>query len=186
MARIRSIPKERASMILRTLYDAAEKQFGSTPNFVMSMAHRPELLLTFWNFYRELWTGGVVDVKTKELAALRTVHLTGCEYCLKQHTASGQRFGLSPEQVAALRRDDWSGAGLFDDREQAVVRLAEKLTREPGSVTDDDIQALRKWYGESHLAELNLLIGTMNLISRFCQCFAVDLEETETSRREPA
>jgi uncharacterized peroxidase-related enzyme len=183
MARIRSIPKERSSMILRNLYDAAEKQFGATPNLVKTMAHRPELLLTFWNFYRELWTGGVVDVKTKELAALRVVHLTGCQYCLKQHTASGQRFGLTPEQVEALGQDDWSGSGLFNDQEQAVVRLAETLTREPGGVAEEDIQALRKWYGESHLAELNLLVGTMNLLSRFCQCFAVDLEETETSRR---
>ncbi|MFQ5777578.1 MAG: carboxymuconolactone decarboxylase family protein [Terriglobia bacterium] len=80
MARIRPIPKDRAAMILRPLYDMAERQFGSVPNLFQTMAHRPELLLTFSNFYKELWTGGVVDAKTKELAALRTAVLNGCHY----------------------------------------------------------------------------------------------------------
>jgi uncharacterized peroxidase-related enzyme len=183
MARIRTIPKERAAVVLRSLYDAAENQFGRVPNLFKTMAHRPELLLTFWNFYRELWTGGVVDVKTKELAALRTAVLNGCHYSIAQHSASGKRSGLTAEQVAALKSGEWRASGLFDEREQAVIGLAEKLTRSRDSVVDDDIQTLRKWYGESHLVELNLLIGTMNLINRFNQCFAVDLEHSEPSRR---
>lgn len=80
MARIRPIPKDRAAVVLKSLYDTMEKQYGSVPNIFMTMAHRPELLLTFANFYKELWTGGVVDVKTKELAALRTAAINGCHY----------------------------------------------------------------------------------------------------------
>lgn len=80
MARIRPIPRERAAVVLRSLYDALEKQYGSVPTIFKTMAHRPELLLTFANFYKELWSGGVVDVKTKELAALRAAHLNGCHY----------------------------------------------------------------------------------------------------------
>lgn len=80
MARIRPIPKERVAVVLRSLYDAAARQFGSVPNLLKTMAHRPELLLTFSNYYKELWTGGTVDVKTKELAAVRTAVLNGCHY----------------------------------------------------------------------------------------------------------
>lgn len=90
---------------------------------------------------------------------------------------------MSEEQIAALRRDEWHTSGLFDERAQAVIRLSEKLTRAPDSVTDADIEHLRKWYGEGHLVELNLVIGTMNLTNRFNLCFGVELEETETSRR---
>lgn len=90
---------------------------------------------------------------------------------------------MTGEQIAALKGDDWQASGLFDEREQQVIRLAEKLTRAPASVTDQELQALRKWFGEAHLVELNLVIGTMNLTNRFNECFAVDLEETETSRR---
>lgn len=90
---------------------------------------------------------------------------------------------MSNEQIAALKTDTWESSSLFDDRQKAVIRLAEKLTRAPGSVTDGDIQQLRKWFGEAHLVELNLAIGTMNLTNRFNLCFDVELEETEASRR---
>lgn len=90
---------------------------------------------------------------------------------------------MSTEQIAALKTDAWESSPAFDEREKAVIRLAETLTRAPGSVTDSDIQQLRHWFGEAHLVELNLVIGTMNLTNRFNQCFAVELEATETSRR---
>jgi len=44
------------------------------------MAHRPELLLTFWNFYKEVWTGGALDNKAKQLAGLRAAFLNECHY----------------------------------------------------------------------------------------------------------
>lgn len=177
MARIRTIPRDRAAVVLRSLYDAAETQFGRVPNLFSTLAHRPELLLTFWNFYRELWTGGVLDAKTKEMAALRTAAIHNCRYSAAQHSASGQRAGLSAAQLTALQGDDWETSGLFDVREQAVLRLAEKLTRAPASISDEEIQALRKWYGESHLVELALVIGALNLTDRFALCFGVELEE---------
>lgn len=90
---------------------------------------------------------------------------------------------MSDEQISALRSGAWENSVAFDKQQKAVIRLAEKLTQAPGSVTDEDIKELRKWFGESHLVELNLVIGTMNLTNRFNQCFAVELEKTETSRR---
>lgn len=80
MPRIRPIEKERAAFILKNLYDAAEKQYGAVPNLFKTMAHRPELLVTFFNYYKELWTGGVVEVGLKELAAIRAAALNGCHY----------------------------------------------------------------------------------------------------------
>lgn len=90
---------------------------------------------------------------------------------------------MSEEQIATLLRDNWDSSELFDERARAVIRLAEKLTQAPTSVTEAEIEHLRKWFGEAHLVELNLVIGTMNLTNRFNLCFGVDLEETETSRR---
>ncbi len=82
-----------------------------------------------------------------------------------------------------MHRDDWESSSTFDDKEKAVIRFSEKLTRVPASVTDEDIKSLRKWFGEADLVELNLIIGTMNLTNRFNLCFGVELEKAETSRR---
>jgi len=84
---------------------------------------------------------------------------------------------LSEEQVNALTSDAWKDSPLFDEREKAVLDLSEKLTRAPGSITEDDIQRLRQWFGEAHLVELNLVVGTMNLTNRFNLCFDVKLEK---------
>lgn len=166
MARIRPIPKDRSAVILRNLYDALEHRFGSTPNLFKTMAHRPELLLTFSNVHKELWTGGVLDPRTKALAALRTAAVNGCRYALSLNAPFARDAGLSAEQLATLERDDWSSAGGFDEKDAAVLRLAEKLTRAPASVTDEDIAHLKKWFGDAHLVELHLLIGAENLLQR--------------------
>ncbi|MGH9804352.1 MAG: carboxymuconolactone decarboxylase family protein [Candidatus Acidiferrales bacterium] len=176
MARVRPIPRERAALILRNVYDSAERQFGSTPLITRALAHRPELLLTFANFERELWTGGVLDAKTKALIAVRVSALNSCAYSLARHRAAARQAGVSEEQLAALEGGAASAAAVFEAREQAVLRLAEKLTREAGAVSDDDVQGLRKWYGDSHLVELALFVGALNLLDHFALAFALEAE----------
>jgi uncharacterized peroxidase-related enzyme len=173
MARIRPITKDRAAMILRNLYDALEKDYGAAPAVFQTMAHRPELLLTYSNFHRELWTGGGLDAKTKALVALRAAALTGDRYSISFHSEAAKRAGVPAEQAAALHQDNWESSRQFDDRLQAAVRLAEKLTRAPASVSDDDLERLRKWFGDANLVELALLIGSVNLTSRVAQAFAL-------------
>ncbi len=178
MARIRPIPKERSAVILRNLYDALEHRFGSTPNLFKTMAHRPELLLTFSNVHKELWTGGVLDPRTKALAGLRTAGVNGCRYALGLNAPFARNAGLTAAQLAALERDDWPSSGLFDEKDAAVLRLAEKLTRAPTSVTDDDIAHLKKWFGDAHLVELHILIGTENLLQRIALGLDVEADST--------
>ncbi|MGH9812459.1 MAG: carboxymuconolactone decarboxylase family protein [Candidatus Acidiferrales bacterium] len=166
MPRIRPIPRERSAMILRSLYDALAHRFGATPNLFQTMAHRPELLLTFSNVHKELWTGGVLDPRTKAVVALRSAAVNGCEYSLKLNAAATRSAGVSEKHIAALSGDNWEASGLFDEREAAVLRLAEKLTRAPGSVTDEEVAHLHKWFGDAHLVELHILIGAENLLHR--------------------
>ena len=176
MARVRPIPRDRAALILRNVYDSAEREVGSTPIITQALAHRPELLLTFANFERELWTGGVLDAKTKALVAVRVSILNSCVYSRARHRAAALQAGVSEEQLAALERETASTADVFEPREQAVLRLAEKLARDAGAISDDNVQALRKWYGDSHLVELALFVGALNLLDSFALAFALEPE----------
>ena len=178
MARVRPIPRERSAVILRTLYDALEHRFGTTPNLFKTMAHRPELLLTFSNVHKELWTGGVLDPRSKALAALRTAAVNGCRYAQALNAPFARTAGLTAAQLATLERDDWATSGLFDEKDTAVLRLAEKLTRAPASVTDEDITHLKKWFGDAHLVELHLLVGAENLLQRVALGLDVEADST--------
>ena len=42
-----------------------------------------------------------------------------------------------------------------------------------------DVQRLRKWYGDSHLVELALFVGALNLLDRFALAFALAPERAE-------
>lgn len=175
MPRIRPIPKERAAHICRMLYENTEKEAGSTPNVFRTMAHRPELLVTFGNFYRELWTGGVLERKTKEMVALRVAALDACQYWLARHLISAREAGLNGVQVAAVSSGEWEKSAEFGEQEKAVLRFVDKVVVEPNRISDADMATLRKWFGEGHLTELVLLVGTMSLLDRFASAFALEL-----------
>ncbi len=42
------------------------------------LAHVPELDTAFWKLYGELWSDGVLDHRTKEVARIRNARVTDC------------------------------------------------------------------------------------------------------------
>jgi alkylhydroperoxidase family enzyme len=49
-------------------------------NMFKVMAHRPNVLGPFLEFYKQVWAAGTLSSKIKELAYLRTSVMNGCEY----------------------------------------------------------------------------------------------------------
>lgn len=65
---------------IRSTYDALEKKVGSVINIFKVMAHKPNVLGPFLDFYKQVWEPGALSPKFKELAYLRTSVMNGCEY----------------------------------------------------------------------------------------------------------
>ena len=53
---------------------------GDEPSFRTVFGHQPELLADFGVLYGTLWSEGVVDHPTKEVARLRNARITDCGY----------------------------------------------------------------------------------------------------------
>ena len=66
------------------------------------LAHQPELLRAFLRAYGTLWSHGVVDQPTKEVARLRNARVTDCRYCRNVRFAASP--GRGPER--STRRAD--------------------------------------------------------------------------------
>ncbi|MBI4445022.1 MAG: carboxymuconolactone decarboxylase family protein [Acidobacteria bacterium] len=77
--KIQPVEKEQAGPA-RELFEQMEKKRGKVLNFFRVMAHKPEALTHFANFYGSLWAKGELSPKLKEIAYLRTSILNGCEY----------------------------------------------------------------------------------------------------------
>jgi alkylhydroperoxidase family enzyme len=80
-------------------------------------------------------------------------HANTCEYGKAYALADLRRAGGSDAEAAALAAGDWPG----DDG--PAVAFVRKLTREADTVTDDEVAALRKRYGDASVVAMVLLVA---------------------------
>jgi AhpD family alkylhydroperoxidase len=125
---IAPLEKEQAAEAVRAIYEGMEKKAGRVLNMYKVMAHKPNVLQPFLDFYKQVWAAGALDPKIKELAYLRTSLMNGCTYCSRAHTASAKRRGVTEEQVQALKEPGGSHRDVFTAEEQAALQFAERLT----------------------------------------------------------
>ncbi len=172
MARIPYVEKDNAPDEIKALYEQIEKRFGMVPNLIKAMANSPPLLQGIMPYIRAALGPTAVEQPLKELAILTTVKLNSCKYCTAQHTVLGKRAGLTPEKINATPDPE---SPSLDDREKAVVRFAREVT-ENVSASEDSLNEMRKYFDVSQIAELNLVVGLFNALTRFADTFEVDLE----------
>jgi len=64
----------------------------------------------------------------------------------------------------------------FTEKEKAALAFAEKLTRTPYDINDSDVAALKPYFNDGEIVELDLLIGLVNMTNRFTDPLGMDLE----------
>jgi alkylhydroperoxidase family enzyme len=95
---------------------------------------------------------------------------------MQHHLASSKRVGVTPEEWQKLKAGNYES---FNPKEQAALRFAEKLTREPRNISDADIAALKQHFSEDQIVDLDLLIGLANLTNRFTDPLGAKVEFAE-------
>ena len=78
--KIQPLEKDAVAESARQVYETLEKKTGRVINFFKMMAHKPNVLGPFLEFYTQVWAPGALSPKIKELAYLRTSLMNGCEY----------------------------------------------------------------------------------------------------------
>lgn len=126
---------------VRALVSAVRERLGFVPNVFRAMAFRPERMLAWWNHYSRLKepTENLGEVE-RELIAVVVSSLNSCPYCLASHGAALRIASGDPtltERVSA----NWRHAGL-SELHRALCTYAEKLTLDPHTVDESDLQAL--------------------------------------------
>src|SRR5947208_3778340 len=169
MARISLIQSEQASPEVKEIYEKLLR--GKVGNVQKAMAHRPEVLKNFLAFYASV--GRSLDRKLYELIYIRVSFINGCRYCTQHHVASSKRAGLTPDDWSALKQGNYA---RFSEKERAVLTYAEKLTRSPHDVTDQDFLELQKHFPDEQIVDLHLLTGLANLTNRFTDPLGLELE----------
>jgi alkylhydroperoxidase family enzyme len=116
-------------------------------------AAQPGLFASFERLYGVLWSGGVVDHPSKEVARLRNARLTGCKFCRNVRFARARADGLS-EDLVDMVADGYENTALIDDH-KAVIKLTDAFLVDPRAGIDGGTRAtLLAQYGPAGTVEL--------------------------------
>ncbi len=120
-----------------------------------------------------------LDPKLTELVKMRVSQINGCAYCTALHTEAALNGGERLDRLTVLsawhEAPDW-----FTDRERAALLWAETLTTISDSDVNDDLYALvRKEFSEKDLADLTLVVITINGTNRMATPFRAPLSHFE-------
>jgi len=182
MSRISKLERSEITPDLVTLYDKIFAQRGNVPNMFRTMAHRPEIFSTMMAHFSAVLNTGTVPTKLKELIIVRTSQLNVTPYCLASHTILARGLGWSDEQLSNLAQ--WQTREDFTPAEKAAIRLAETVTLNANSLSDEQFAELRSFYNDGEIVELLCSIGLFNYFNRFNN--ALQMEPTEPGEGGPA
>ncbi len=104
MATVRLIEYAEAGADVRAVYDdiMATRKVDAVNNFWKALANHPPTLKRTWESIKQLMAPGALDALTKEMVYLAVSATNGCEYCIRSHTASARKQGMSEAMLGEL------------------------------------------------------------------------------------
>ncbi|WP_194791974.1 carboxymuconolactone decarboxylase family protein [Pseudomonas sp. UFMG81] len=132
MSRITALTLDQAPAATRPALQNIEKGLGFLPNTFATLAHSPAALNGYLALAQALGRDGLTAVE-REVVALATSEVNGCDYCVAAHRYFGGKAGLSADEVLAAR------AGTLN----AVAKLARSVTLQRGLVPDEVLTEAR-------------------------------------------
>lgn len=164
-SRVSKLDRSEVSPDMAALYDKIFAQRGNVPNMFRTMAHRPEIFATMMAHFSAVLNTGTVSTRLKELIIVRTSQINVTPYCLASHTILARNLGWSDDQLSNLAA--WQVREDFTPAEKAAIRLAETVTLDANSLSDEQFAELRSYYDDGEIVELLCSIGLFNYFNRF-------------------
>ena len=170
------IPRTELPQPLHVAWDTLNRLTGE-PTFVEVFAQNPAMLgFVMEQFYGQIFFGGKVDQRYKQLARLRLSTLHGCRTCNKQNVPGALAAGITEAQIEAL--EDYEH-GPFDEADKAVLAFAEQvaLTNMHGEMTPALHARLRRHFSDADLCELGVVMAVISGMAKLA--FVLNLVERE-------
>ncbi|NKY51412.1 carboxymuconolactone decarboxylase family protein [Nocardia vermiculata] len=106
-----------------------------------------------------------LSVQESEFVKLRASQLNACAFCVDLHSRSARRAGITQQKLDLLPA--WRETGLFDERERAVLAVAEAATMLPTTdESDADLVGARSVLGDDAFVAAEWVAVTINAFNR--------------------
>jgi uncharacterized peroxidase-related enzyme len=163
---IKTIPYEDADDELRAVYDRQARALGEPTKTTLLGSLYPRLAATRLDLYAasEQCPSNLTPHQ-RNLISFVTSSLNSVDYCASQATIKLRETGFDNGQIITLANHPDELNMPPADRE--LVRYATKLTRAPGSITEDDIERLRaQGFTDLDILDANSQCAHLNYINR--------------------
>jgi uncharacterized peroxidase-related enzyme len=180
MSRLDIPSRESAPAEIQPVFHSVNKRFGFVPNIYRALSLSPQALTGIIEMQGAL--ARTLDVRTRERIALAVSEANGCHYCLAAHSYLGSNFAkLSPEEIALNRQGQSQ-----DQRAEAALQFAIKVTAERGKVKDEDLDAVRAaGFTDAQVVEIVALCAQFFLTNFLSNVFDVDVDFPAAETEKP-
>jgi len=174
MARV-AYGDENSSPEVRVLADRIRRERGGRMlNLYSMLLNAPPVAEGWLALFTAIRQQCTLRGDCRELVILRVALLNGASYEFQAHVPFALREGVTQQQIDVLQQ--WESADVFTPAQRAVLSYTDSMTREihvPAAVFD----GLRGHFNTREIVELTATVGGYNLVSRFLEALAVDLEQ---------
>ena len=123
----------------------------------------PEAYQALMNLEKYISTTSLTPTH-KELIKIRASQINGCAFCINMHTAEARKNGETEQRIYLTSA--WREADIYTEEEKAILALTEQVTMISNHVTDEVYQNAARLFDDKYLAEIILMIITINSWNR--------------------
>jgi uncharacterized peroxidase-related enzyme len=128
---------------LRVRIIEVQDKAGFVPNVFLALAHRPDEARAFFDYHDALMLRpSGLSKGEKEMIVVATSAANDCLYCVVAHGAILRVYEKAP-QLADQVATNYLKADLTP-RQKAMLAFAMKVSRDAGSLTEDDYERVRE------------------------------------------
>jgi AhpD family alkylhydroperoxidase len=133
----------------------------------------PEGLKAMMDLERYL-AASSIDHTLRHLVKLRASQINGCAYCIDMHWKDARAAGETEQRLYGL--DAWrESPTYYTPREMAALAWTEALTKiTEGHASDAVFEQVRPHFNDRELADLSLVISTINAWNRLAIGFRAE------------
>jgi len=127
---------------IRALVEGVQEKSGFVPNVFLALAHRPAEFRAFFAGHDALMDKSEgLSKAEREMIVVATSAVNDCLYCVIAHGAILRIRAKNPLLADQLAINPFKAD--LSDRERLIVDFALQMVNDAGTVSDDDVQALR-------------------------------------------
>ena len=127
---------------IRTMVETIQEKSGFVPNVFLALAHRPAEFRAFFAAHDALMDKNEgLSKAEREMIVVATSAVNDCLYCVIAHGAILRIRAKNPLIADQLAINPWKAD--LSDRERLIIGFALRMVNDAGTVSDDDLDALR-------------------------------------------